>query len=121
MNPLQREREAHGFLERDSWVEKDPGPLWGKDARLIGPVSGWTQASREARKIVMGNMKGRGGHVLSEQPAWRAGIDVFIKREREKGEVVLWGYSQVWGKGESQWAHAEVSLPPEGPATRRYR
>jgi hypothetical protein len=92
VNPLQREREAHGFLERDSWVEKDPGPLWGKDARLIGPVSGWTQASREARKIVMGNMKGRGGHVLSEQPAWRAGIDVFIKREREKGGYVLWRY-----------------------------
>jgi hypothetical protein len=25
------------------------------------------------------------------------------------------------GEGMSQWAHAKASLPPEGPATRRYR
>ena len=24
---------------------------------------------------------------------------------------------EVWGKGVSQWAHAEASLPPEGPDT----
>jgi hypothetical protein len=26
----------------------------------------------------------------------------------------------VWGKGISQGAHAETSLPPEGPATGQY-
>lgn len=28
---------------------------------------------------------------------------------------------EVWGKGMSQWAHAEASLPPEGPVTEQYR
>lgn len=28
--------------------------------------------------------------------------------------------SQVWGKGVPLRTHAEVSLPPEGPATVRY-
>jgi hypothetical protein len=45
---------------------------------------------------------------------------VFYKKKEKKG-CVWWMYRQVWGKGASLWAHAEASLPAEGPATgRRY-
>jgi hypothetical protein len=38
----------------------------------------------------------------------------FIKIEKE---CVWWRCSQVWGMRVPLWAHAEASLPPEGPTT----
>lgn len=59
MNTLQREgegdppKEAHGFLNMVSWVEKDPEALWGKSTWLIVPSVRMDLGPREARKIVM--------------------------------------------------------------------
>ena len=33
---------------------------------------------------------------------------------------MLWGCGGVWGKGRSQWAHAQASLSSEGLATGQY-
>jgi hypothetical protein len=38
------------------------------------------------------------------------------KRKRSQG-YVLWRLGMVWGNKVPLWAHAEVSLPPEVPAT----
>jgi hypothetical protein len=43
-------------------------------------------------------------------------LDSVVFYKKIRGEGIWWGYSQVWRKGVSLWAHAEASFSPEGPA-----
>jgi hypothetical protein len=60
---------------------------------------------------------GNGGSHISSQHSRIRGKRI---SEFEIEEYVLWGCSEVCGKGVCQWTHAKTSFSPEGPATRWY-